>query len=316
MIPSYRIILDNKNITDRISPKLESLTVSDNTGVETDTVEIVIDGKNIKPPEENSKLEVAFGYKDNLIDMGQFIIKKTVLKGPPDILTITGTALGAMESMTSQRAEVWEETSVAEIIETIASRNNLVARVAQIYQNITINHIDQQESDNAFLKRLSDDYNGIFKPISGYLVFVEKGSSKTASGALLPQVSVTKHIDHNYSNGKSNAYTGVRTFWWDDEEEKRKSVLVGSAGNVYQHRFNLRDEATAKSVAESKFKKIKRVGRKLMISVEGKPQYSCERICNVKNVSPEIDGKWLITSVKHVINSSGYISRIEFENLE
>jgi phage protein D len=89
--PSYRLTLDDQEITTSVASRLLRLTLTEYRLQESDQLDIVLADPqhNLAIPERGGKLHVWLGWKDaGLIHKGHFIVDEIEYSGPPDTLTL------------------------------------------------------------------------------------------------------------------------------------------------------------------------------------------------------------------------------------
>ena len=314
MRPNYKIIADGQDITHKMNDKLVSLSIEDHAGIKSDKLKITLsDHPEIDRPKKGVRLEVALGYEDVLVDMGSFTVTGDEGKSPSPEITVIATAISGHKTLVDQREISWKNTSLGKIALEIAERNSLSLAISDDLSNIPIDHIDQTESDSSFLHRLSKRFDAVYKISSNHLIFSPKEEVLTASGKRLPMVHIKSHKSYSFASSMEKAYTGVRTYWWNNKKAKRESVLIGEEGVVYENEYTQKNNVVAKTIAESTFKRISRSKDTLNLVVAGNQQLFAERQCNVKGVRSDIDGIWMIESVTHTINQSGYTTSVELK---
>ena len=93
MTPAYRIEIDGKDITTEWGKRLTSLSITDEAGIKSDTLEVEFDGRDkIKAPKVGAKIKVWLGYEPAPILRGQFVIDEWALSGPLRTLSISAKA--------------------------------------------------------------------------------------------------------------------------------------------------------------------------------------------------------------------------------
>lgn len=96
MKPRFLVTVNKGDITEAIRPRLISLTVTDDTGMESDTLEIQLsdhDDRNpLALPPTGAEAQVHLGYGDDLQDVGTFVIDEVTMHGPPCVMTLRGRA--------------------------------------------------------------------------------------------------------------------------------------------------------------------------------------------------------------------------------
>ncbi len=349
--PDYQILVDGNDISPKFKTRLMSLRLTDNRGFEADTIEVQLDdadGQLAMPP-KGAKMQVHIGWKGSaLVDKGSYTIDELEHSGPPDILTIRGKSADVRGSLLQTREQSYHEQKLADIIQTIAKRHNLTAKITDNLQAELIEHIDQtNESDANFLTRLAEQFDAIATVKNGILLFIKAGSSQTVSGIDLSPMSITRQSgdSHHFSVADRDAYTGVIAYWQNNKAAKKQTVkakkfwqkdktktqtstegnsdvtigdkelLVGSNDNVKTLRHIYASEKNAKRAARSEWQKLQRGVANFSITLAlGRPELFPEQPVNVSGFKPQIDNSdWLLIRVEHSINDSGYTTAIELE---
>ncbi len=179
MTPVYEVHANNNDITAAIRHRLLSLRVTDETGYQSNAVEIQLDdrGGAIHLPRKGAALEVELGYKETgTARMGSYTLDEVELSGPPDTLTIRAKAADMLSSLKQHKTRSWDDVTISELVDSIAADHGLEAKVGDSIRAITARrHIDQtEESDMHLLKRLSEEYDAESKQAGHLLLFVKR----------------------------------------------------------------------------------------------------------------------------------------------
>ena len=158
--------------------------------------------------------------------------------------------------------------------------------------------------------------NAIVKPISDKLLFLIKGQGTSASGKVLPPVKVKQYDVLQWSNqeGDRKTYSSVVTRYWDYIEAEYVTVAepVGQKkGNTFTiaEVFNNKEEAM--QAAKAKLKELQRSTSTLNLTLLGDPELTAEGSLTVEGFHKEVNGSWIIKSVTHNYNNSGYQSVVQ-----
>ncbi|MDS0009967.1 phage late control D family protein [Enterobacter hormaechei] len=230
--PAFMLKQDNEDITQDFSDRLISLTMTDNRGFEADQLDIELDDTDgqIAMPPRGATLTLWLGWQGSaLIKKGTFTVDEIEHRGAPDTLTIRGRSADFRGSLNSRREQSWHDTTLGQIVETIAARNKLTASVADTLKAIAVPHIDQlQESDAVFLSRLADRNGAAVSVKAGKLLFLKAGSGKTASGKPIPQMTLERGDGdrHQFAIADREAYTGVTAKWLHTKDPKPQKQKV------------------------------------------------------------------------------------------
>ena len=260
--PAFMLKLDNDDITQDFSDRLISLTMTDNRGFEIDQLDIELDDTDgqIAMPPRGATLTLWLGWQGSaLIKKGTFTVDEIEHRGAPDTLTIRGRSDDFRGTLNSRREQSWHDTTLGQIVETIASRNKLTASVADALKAVAVPHIDQsQESDAVFLSRLADRNGAAVSVKAGKLLFLKAGSGKTASGKPIPQMTLERGDGdrHQFAIADREAYTGVTAKWLHTKDPKPQKQKVKLRRKPKEkHLRALQHPKATKATANAKAKK-------------------------------------------------------------
>ena len=352
-VPQFKVVIDGADITQKIKPRLMSLTVTDNRGFDADQVELQLDDSDGKltMPRRGASMRVWLGWKGApLIDKGSFTVDELEHAGAPDTLTITGRSVDFRESLNVKKERSFHGKKLSDIIDTLAKNNGLFSVMSTSLKDEVIAHIDQtNESDAAFLVRLAKEFDTIPTVKDGRLLFIRAGLALTATGKPMPPVTITRKSgdQHRFSVADRDAYTGVVAYWHDKKAAEKKVVklkrrkrkkttaptpivedvttpkavvkqnelLIGSDENVKHLRHIYANQKNAERAAKANWQRLQRGVAEFSITLaEGRPELITELPITVRGFKPQIDeGSWLSTKVIHNITDSGYTSQLELE---
>ena len=326
-IPDWRVTLDGKDLTERMRPRLVSLTISEKRGDEADQLDIVLDDTDgmLAIPREGALLAVALGWKQGrdvtpgLIDKGSYKVDDVTHSGPPDQIRIRARAADFTSQIRNRREQSWKNTTLGAVLQDVAGRNGLTPKVATELAAIALASISQsRESDVAFLRRLGREYDAVATIKDRHLIFARKGAGTTASGKALPTLTLTRRSGdgHNWQRQKRDGQEGVTASWHDRKGAKRKTVTVGKAEGAKKLRKVYPDEASAKCAAIAERDRLKRAPATLDLKLAlGRPDAYPECRVSASGFKDEIDvTTWLVSEVTHRFdNRSGYVTELKME---
>ncbi|KZN44005.1 phage late control D family protein [Pseudoalteromonas luteoviolacea] len=331
MTPDYQLTVDGKNI--RLNGQLISLILTDNRGFEADTIEIQLDDSAdlLDIPRKGAKMQVKLGYvhngKSELTDKGSYTIDEVEHTGAPDTLTIRGKSADMRGSLLKTREQSFHQVTLDSIVQTIAQRNNLAAKISPTLSAEQIEHIDQtNESDAQFLTRLAEQLDAIATVKNDNLMFIAAGQAVSASGQPLPKIHITRQSgdQHRFSIADRQAYAGVTAYWQNERASRRESITVERSGNngeltggdgIKTLRHIYASRATATRAAKAMWERIQRgIATFSLTLAEGNPELFPETPITVSGFKPQIDNSnWILVQVTHTLNSAGYTSSLELE---
>ena len=321
-IPAWRVTLDGQDLTERFKPRLLELSLDESRGDDADQLDLVIhdhDGRMDIPP-RGALLRVAIGWEgQGLVDHGTFQVDEAEHSGAPDIISVRARSADLTRPMRTRAERSWHDTTLGAVLNDIAKRHGLKAKIDPGLSARMVAHLDQTgESDVHLITRLSKRHDAVATVKAGCLLFTPIGSGKTTSGLTLPSVSIRRQDGdkHRYSIAERDSYTGVRAYWSDKKGAAQKDVLVGSDENARRLPATYHTEAEAKEQAEAAHKRIQRGAATLSYSLAlGRPDVYPEQRLRIQGIKPQIDDtEWLIVKTQHrITGTSGYTTQLEME---
>ena len=230
--PIYQITLDGKDLTSKISPRLNHLSLDESRSDEADTLMLSLDDADGKLalPKRGEVVRVAFGWSDTgLVDKGSFTINEIEHAGTPDMLTIQARSASMTKGLGERKEKSWHGETIGAIVRKIAGAHGLKPAITEALAEIVIAHIDQtHESDMSFLTRLAKRYDAVMNVKDTHLLFVPIGHGTSVSGKALAPVELTRKDGdhHRYHVSERENYAGVRAFYHATGKAKRESLVV------------------------------------------------------------------------------------------
>ncbi|WP_208864896.1 phage late control D family protein [Erwinia sp. LJJL01] len=230
--PDFMIRVNSENVTANISPRLISLTMTDNRGFEADQLDIELDDSDgqLAMPVRGAVISLFLGWKGQpLTGKGDFTVDEVEHHGAPDTMTIRARSADFRGTLNSRREVSYHDTTLGAVIKQVAERNKLQPMIAEAFASVPVTHIDQtQETDAAFLTRIATLNGAVAAIKAGRLLFIKPGGGVTAAGKPIPQMTITRQDGdrHSFSIADRGAYTGVTASWLHTKEPKPKKVKV------------------------------------------------------------------------------------------
>ncbi len=314
MTPGFRIFADGNDLTDQIKRRFQSLSVKDEAGIDSDSFSLTLfDSPPISAPSEGSRIEIAMGYGENLIDLGVFATRPVSFKGPPTLAIIEGGVADCYPSLKDPRKKSWRPGSLGDMLRAICSNHNLSPSLDPICETIWLSHEDQTESDASLLARIAEQFDFIFKIQRDHLIFFDRDSFTAPSGKPIEVIKLKNFIDYDFKSGRETRFTGVKVDYWDKKTAKKHTVLSGVEGKIYAIKFMAKDEASAKIITDAKLRKLSRSTTTLSLTIPGDPRLFSGGRALIEALHPEINGQWILSSVEHSLDNSGFLSKVSLE---
>lgn len=319
----YRLTVDGLDIAQLIAPRLISLTLTDNRGIEADTLDISLsdhDGLlSISP--KGAELRLWLGWSDSgLVDKGSYTVDETEHSGPPDVLNIRARSADLRSALKVKREGSWSDTTLGAVLQTIAGRNQLTAKIAEALAKLPILQLDQaNESDANLLTRLGQDFGAVASVKAGCLLCMPANGGKSVSGAALPHITLTRADgdQHRYLQADRDSYDGVRAYYYDVNSAKKQEAIAGGGDNLKDLRHSYSDQQSALRAARAEWHRLQRGSATLSYSLaKGRPELIPELTYTLAGVKGEIDAIiWHGGNVQHSISADGgYTTSLELES--
>jgi phage protein D len=316
--PAFRILADGSDITAQIRDRLVSIRITDEAGQVSDSLEITVDDreKRMPLPRTGAWIRVWLGYSTNgelPVYMGAYAVDDCDLScGPRSMVIRASAAATAPELMKEQRTQSWHQTTLGQVVTTIAQRNALKPVIKGSLASVEIKHEDQtSESDQAFLTRLAERYKATIKPADGKLVVQPRGSGEGFQDFTITEKEVTSWRANVKNRG---AYGQVAVRYLDRKTQKEKIAKSGKAAGklpTFEEKQLAKNKEEAEKQAASRLQSLTSGEVRISLELQGRPRASAEGLITLKDFRPEVDGTWNIKSITHSLDSKGYRTSIE-----
>lgn len=240
--PKFKVEVLTKDeeidISETVTNRLMSLTLTDNRGFEADMLEIQLDDHDGKLalPTRNATLSIAIGWKGApLVDKGKYSVDEIQYSGSPDSLTIRARAADLKGSLSEQKERSFHNIKLGELIEQIATENEIGFECDERLVEVPIDHRDQtNESDANFLTRLAQELDCLATVKNGNLLFMRMGQGRTLNGKMIPPVHIKKEHGDNYqfSISETDNYKAVRAYWHDPDTGARGEITIDANSKI------------------------------------------------------------------------------------
>ena len=320
----FRLLVDGVDIGTKFQDRLNSLTITDNRGMESDALEVTLsdhDGLLNLPPKD-AVIQAWIGWSNTgLVYKGLYKVKEVEHSGAPDILTIRASSADLKSGLKQKKERSFSNVTLEAVLQAIAFQHELDLSVHQSLAKHQIINLIQNESDANLLTRLADEHDAMASIKNGKLLFMPKGASQTISGQDLPTYLITrdKGDSHRYSNTDGgDEITAVRTFYYDAAQGKKLEVVYGDASNqnIKELRHIHQDKQSATLVAKAKLADLKRTSLTFSYNLAyGNPDLIPEMTFLFDGLKEQIDEiYWLGTRITHSIDASnGFTTALELE---
>lgn len=325
MTPQVEMTIDGTPVAGAFYTRLISLTVTDKEGSSSDTFEAELnDGPPdfLALPRKGAIAEIRMGYaQSGLRSMGRFTVDQVSGECLPYKLKISGKAADLRASPLKQRAERhWDDTTLGEVVKDLAEAAGLDPVISDRLAAIRLPWIGQMdESPVHFLERLAGRYNGLFAIKAGRLLFGERGTGLSSSGAPLGTIVLSPELiipnTLKFSLPDRAKYGRVVAYYQDEDEAKRVEVEAeGDADSeaVYRIPDAFANAGEAGEAAEAQAKALARGEGSIDVTIQGNTAVMAGMPLTLQAVRPGLDGLALIIeTAKHTMSKGeGYRTAI------
>ena len=310
----YRLLVNGTDIGGIVQDRLIRMTITDNRGIETDSIEIDLSDHDglLEIPPKGAEIEAWIGWSNTgLVYKGKYLVKERRHTGAPDVLTLRAESADLKAAFKKKKERSFDRNTIADIIKTIAAEHGLIAKINTQLGAIVLPHIDQNESDANLITRIADEHDAIATVKNGNLLFMPKGEGKTFNGSPFADTIITRDLGDSHSFSDSDGadeVSGVTAYYYDNNKAEKQKVTIGiSDENTREVRGIQRDKQTAEHVALAEYNKIKSKSATFSFKLAyGNPQLIPEAPLMFLGFKPLIDEIiWLGTRVVHQLDASG-----------
>lgn len=317
LTPNFKIIVNDKDMTEVIRANLISITYDDKEGEESDEVSISIHGI-YNAPKFGDKIELYLGYS-KLYKCGSFTLQTVDRDFKAHTTEIRATAVNFADTKTKiKKTRSWENTTLFGIARKIASEQGLGFKSNGEDVSI-VSKLQQDMSDIEFIHSLAFDFGFLGCVKNSTLIIGKKVDTGTKSSGISGgpkfELDMSELYSFEISEAYRNTYKSVVIEWQESSSGEIKSLRAGSGEPSYKMRIaEPKSDSEAFSRANAKLNDLLKGGVSGKCTLAG-ANIVCGGSVSFKNTgASDIDGRVFgVKSVSHSLNSSGYTIEVEFE---
>ncbi len=303
--PTFKLLANDKDVSTHIQKNLITLNFKDEAGILSDEITLEVAGE-FKRPKYQDKLKLWLGYKESgLWYCGSFLVQSS--QRTQHSITITATGVDFSGSLKEKRNRSWEKLSLKEIVEKIAKEHQLGFQSG--FEEVKLLYLAQHnESDLAFLKRLSKENGAIFSIKNNKILFLRKKESEKLP---LAKVSLLEVESFSIKHSNKTIYHSAKAIWQDTKENKIKEVVVGNGTPQLRIESSFKSSSEAKLKAQAKLKNANSGSVSGNLTIYGSKIYA-GGLLELSDAGSD-NGVYEITSVTHRLGADGFITDVEFQ---
>ena len=318
MKPRVEVSIDGVPVAGHFYERLLSLTVTDEEGMKSDTVDIELnDGPPnfLAIPRKGAIISVKMGFGDDLVPKGVFTADKVNVDCLPYKMSISGKAADLRSGKLKERQErSWDKTKLGDILSQIASESGLTPAVDDDLADFEYDWLAQQDESNInFLRRLAERHNGLYAVKQKRLIFTRLGSGLSASGAPLGSIILTpekiKVGSLKVEINDRTKYSKVVAYYQDSDKAERVEIDADAdadGDSVYRLPEPYASPAEADKAAQAKAKELQRGEGSVSVTAIGDAGIDAGLPLLFADVRPGVDGvPYIIKTAKTAYTKTG-----------
>lgn len=318
MKPRVEVSIDGVPVAGHFYERLLSLSVTDEEGMKSDTVDIELnDGPPnfLAIPRKGAIISVKMGFGDDLVPKGLFTADKVNVDCLPYKMSISGKAADLRSGKLKERQErSWDKSKLGDILSQIATESGLTPAVDDDLADFEYDWLAQQDESNInFLRRLAERHNGLFAVKQRRLIFTRLGSGLSASGVPLGSVILTpekiKVGSLKVEINDRTKYSKVVAYYQDSDKAERVEIDADAdadGDSVYRLPEPFASPAEADKAAQAKAKELQRGEGSVSVTVIGDAGIDAGLPLLFADVRPGVDGvPYIIKTAKTSYTKTG-----------
>lgn len=307
-------IYNNTPITGNIKDDTESFSYTDNASDDSDSVQLTlmcIDDKwtGNWMPSKGARLYSTIKVYDWLREgddrqliCGSFLLDDLSFDGEPRTMKLGAVSAPTDETFSAtKRTQTWQNVTIQQIAQTIADRSGI--SLAYDAGTFTIESIEQDDTDSAFLSSVAGNYGLSMKVYSNRLVLFDREAYKRK--AAVATIARTDMSSWSWNTTIAGTYTGGQLDYTDQDKDADIHAQIGSGSRW------LKLNQKASSPADAGIQLAAALNQKnhgmttISFKTMGNVALVAGQCINVTGIG-KLDGKYYIDSVKHNVEGSGY----------
>lgn len=313
--PAAIILYNKKDITKDISRYLMSLTYADFEKGQSDELLLQLKDPDKKfigkwKPQKGDKISAQIGYSgEPLLNCGTFTVNGANLHSDEqgDVVTINSLAASISQTIRQKNSKPFEGTTLIQIAKEVGARHGY--KVAGSEGFIKLQRERQyDETDLAFLHRISSKYGYIFKLTDNIITFIKSENLENSKPLMVLTRKDIESLD--LEDTATKTYTACKVQYFNPKTGKYMSYIAKSnQKDVKNDVLKLQDKCSSKEEAIAKAKAGLKAGQTL---VEGSVSLKCGNRNFIAGANYTLDeyeeynGKYHIKSSVHHIEPDNY----------
>ncbi len=323
--PFIEITMNNKEVTHILNKYVLSVKYTDYLKGQADELEITLrNPDNLFNgdwyPTKGDKVSAKIGYAgdDKILYCGTFTIDEPEFSGGTegDTATIKSLAASVKKSTREKCSKSYVNKTLIQIAQEIGKKHGFTVQGEEGF--LKIDYVAQfDESDLAFLYRISEQYGYIFKITDDILTFTKLDVLEKSESLLT--LARKDLASYTFTDTSTKTYKACRVQYYNPKTGKYKSVTVrGSKTDTKGDMLKIKEKFQTKAQAEARAKAGLRNGQKTVTGTislkQGNPYCISGANCNLTSFAL-LNGKYKITQATHEVTPDCYSVSAEVEKI-
>ena len=323
--PFIEIVMNNKDVSHILNKYVLSVRYTDYLKGQADELEITL--KNPDNlfngdwyPTKGDKVSAKIGYAgdDKILNCGTLTIDEPEFSGGSEGETaiIKGLAASIKQSTREKCSKQYINKTLIQIAQEIGEKHSFTVQGEEGFLKIA--YVAQfDETDLAFLYRISEQYGYIFKITDDVLTFTKLDILEKSESLL----TLTRKdlASYTFTDTSTKTYKACRVQYYNPKTGKYQSVTVkGSKTDTKGDTLKIREKFQTKEQAEARAKAGLKNGQKTVTGTislkKGNPYCISGANFNLAGFAL-FDGKYKITQATHEVTSDNYTTNMEIEKI-
>ena len=238
-----------------------------------------------------------------VLDCGTLVVDDLSFSACPDVLTIGAVARPNGTSFHEKnREQVWKNTSIKRIAETIAGRYGLECKMDA--EDVSVALKEQDDNDSSFLQKICGTYGLILKTYRNKIwIFDREQYKKKDSVATVKPIDIVPG-SLSWNTTLAGTYTGGEFTYSNQKKKVNIKVTIGTADRMLKLNQYASSEADAKRQLQAAIDNKNHSATTISFTTMGNLTYCATQCIDVEGYG-KIDGKYYMDSVGHTMNKSG-----------
>lgn len=322
--PVVIILYNNKNITKNISKYIQSVTYTDYEKDQSDELTITVNDfegyfQNDWRPVKGDKISAKLGYEgETLLDCGTFTVDEPEIEisQEGDTFNIRALAASINQKIREKNSKSYVNKTLVEIAKQIAKKHGYTVAGSAGFIKIPY-EMQYNETDLAFLKRISASYGYIFKLTDNVITFIPVENLENKKSVI--KITRADIESASFRDCATKTYTACSVKYLSPKTGKlvtytAKTNKKGLKTETLKLNTKYATKAQAKAAAEAGLKR----GSK---AVEGNIEFKQGQTKAIAGVNIQADfnnsfnGVYHITHSTHTVTREDYKTSVEVEQI-